>query len=145
MPASGTAIFVPVTLLLTDVTLILLSVGARRSSVTASVPTHSPETSFGKISFFISSLAYLIIVSVNKYTDEENGTGARALPSSSATTQSSKCPKPNPSYSSGILIPVQPIDIILFHNSVSRLFLSSSTSLFLPSEPSFSKNFLASD
>ena len=31
--------------------------GALNSSVTAKVPTTSPETSLGKISFFISSLA----------------------------------------------------------------------------------------
>ena len=70
--------------------MILEDDGARKSSVTANVPTISPLTSFGRISFLRSSFPYLIMVSVNKYTDYEKGTGARNLPNSSAITHSSK-------------------------------------------------------
>ena len=143
--ASGTAIFVPDNFSSLHSHLILSSVGASKSSATANVPTHSPETNLGNKSFLISSLAYLIITSVNKYTDDEKGTGANALPSSSATTHSSRCPKPSPSYSSGILIPVHPIATIFFHNSSSRPHLLSRTSRFLLREFSFSRNLRASD
>ena len=118
--------------------------GAKKSSVTASVPTISPLTSFGRIFFLRSSLPYFIIASVNKYTDDEKGTGARNLPSSSAITQSSKWLSPRPSNSSGILIPVQPNPTIFCHKSVSRDSDLSKTCLHLLILSSFSRNFLAS-
>ena len=90
MPASGTAIFLPLILLFKTSVLILEEDGAIKSSATASVPTISPLTSFGKISFLSSSLPYFMTASVNKYTEDENGTGARNLPNSSAITHNSR-------------------------------------------------------
>ena len=63
---SGTAIFVPEINSSDTSVLILLLVGAKKSSVTAIVPTTSPVTSLGSISFLSSSLPYLIKASVNK-------------------------------------------------------------------------------
>ena len=117
MLASGTAIFLPFIFPDSQDNLILSFEGAKRSSVTAKVPMTSPDTNFGRRSFFISSLPYLIIASVNKYTEDEKGTGAKNLPSSSAITHSSRCPKPRPSNSSGILIPVHPSSTIFDHSS----------------------------
>ena len=63
---SGTAIFVPVINSFETAVLILLFVGAKKSSVTAIVPTTSPVTNLGSISFFKFSSPYLIIASENK-------------------------------------------------------------------------------
>ena len=66
IPASGTAIFLPVKRLLSVNVLILVFEGAKRSSVTAKVPIISPDINLGRISCLTSSSAYLIIASVNK-------------------------------------------------------------------------------
>ena len=55
--ASGTAIFVPLILPSLKVRLIFSADGAFNSSATARVPTISPLTSFGSISFLIESSA----------------------------------------------------------------------------------------
>ena len=95
-------------------------VGAIRSSVTANVPIASPLTRAGSRSFLISSLAKFIKNSVNIYTDDEKGVGARDFPNSSAITHNSKCDKPKPSYDSGILMPVHPSSTIFSHKSLSK-------------------------
>ena len=56
-----------------------------------------------------------LIASVAKYTEDEKGTGADALPSSSAITQSSSGLNPRPPYSSGIVVPVNPNSTSPFH------------------------------
>ena len=55
--ASGTAILEPFNKLFSHRDDMLDEEGALNSSVTAKVPTTSPDTSLGKISFFMSSLA----------------------------------------------------------------------------------------
>ena len=84
------------------------------------------------------------MVSVNKYTDEENGTGARNRPNSSAITHSSRCPRPKPLYFSGILIPVQPSETIFAHKSLSTHDSFSRTVLFRNNAFSLERNFFAS-
>ena len=49
----------------------------------------SPLASFGSHFSFCSALPAMISASVARYTDEENGNGAVARPSSSAITTSS--------------------------------------------------------
>ena len=85
-----------------------------------------------------------MIVSVNKYTEDEKGTGARNLPNSSAITHNSKLPSPSPSKFSGILIPVHPNSTIFPQSSSSREVDSSKIFLLLLMLSSFSRNFLAS-
>ena len=145
IPASGTAILVPETALLATTVLMFCAVGASNCSVMASVPMHSPVTSFGSKYCFISSLANLIIASVNRYTEDEKGTGASDRPSSSATTQSSRWPSPKPSYCSGILIPVHPMATICCQRSVSNASCWLRTLRLRCRDCSFSRNLRASD
>ena len=74
----------------------------------ANVPIFSPDAMCGKYLFFCSSVPYDFKNSAKVYIEEENGVGARALPSSSAITHNSNIPRPRPPYSSGIAVPVQP-------------------------------------
>ena len=58
-------------------------------SASAKVPITSPLASFGSHLSFCSTLPAMSSASVARYTDDENGSGATARPSSSAITTSS--------------------------------------------------------
>ena len=78
----------------------------------------SPEASFGSQFSFCRSVPNNFKASVAKYTDEEKGTGADALPISSAITHNSRGPRPRPPYSSGIVVPVKPKSTSPFHTEL---------------------------
>jgi hypothetical protein len=96
----------------------LFAFGSIALSGKAKVPIISPEANFGNQFSFCRSVPNNFNASVAKYTDEEKGTGADALPSSSAITQSSRGPKPRPPYSSGIVVPVNPKSTSPFHTEL---------------------------
>src|SRR5262245_41033460 len=116
MSPSGTGAFVPRTRPFVIVVLRLFALGRPAPSDNANVPIASPDASFGNHFSFCAREPASINASVARYTDDENGIGATARPSSSATTDSSKYDKPSPPYSSGIAVAVHPSSEIFFHN-----------------------------
>ena len=64
--------------------------GGRVPSARARQPMISPSASRGRYRFFCSALPASWMASVARYTEDENGVGARLRPSSSAITQSSR-------------------------------------------------------
>src|SRR6185437_14054437 len=124
---SGTGTLAPVNRPAATLARNALASTAPGPSASASVPIAPPEARRGSQRSFCAALPAMSSASAARYAEDENGTGASAYPSSSASTQRPRCPKPAPSYSSGIAAPIQPIRAISCHSALSKPPPASST------------------
>ena len=127
MAPSGTGHFTPVRRPPLTRALMRAGFGLPLPSAQASVPISSPATSLGSNSSFCAALPAISSASVARYTEDENGTGARERPSSSASTHSPIWPSPAPPYSSGTAAPSHPMAEISCHIARSYGATPSST------------------